>query len=153
MPHSSCDRSPVRQLRSLFRHSRHCSDPVGTCDTMCGRAWHCSCRWAAYSFVLLLLQNPRQVWVQPSNEVRTLTRARPPPAEPSAHRQVKHRGRYLPQQPPQRPQESPGLRRDLRETKELPKTTATPGATLFSTPQCTSNSNRSLHTPDSGRRR
>ena len=48
-PHNSCDRSPVRQLRSLLRHPRPCGDTVGTCDALCGRAWHCSRCCAAYS--------------------------------------------------------------------------------------------------------
>ena len=33
--------------------------------------------------VLSLLQNPRPAWARPSNAARALTRARPPPAEPS----------------------------------------------------------------------
>ena len=28
IPHSDCDRSPVRQLRSLFRHLGHCGSTV-----------------------------------------------------------------------------------------------------------------------------
>ena len=70
-------------------NSGHCSaipgtvfDPVGTCDTLCGRAWHCSCHFTANSPYPPLLRNPRQAWAQPSDEVRTLTRARPPLAEP-----------------------------------------------------------------------
>ena len=34
IPHSSCDRSPVRQLRSLLRHPRRCGNTVGTCDAV-----------------------------------------------------------------------------------------------------------------------
>ena len=32
IPHSSCDRSPVRQLRSLLRHPGRCGSTVGTYD-------------------------------------------------------------------------------------------------------------------------
>ena len=138
-------------------NSGHCTtipgtvfDPVGTCDTLCGRAWHCSCHFTANSPYPPLLRNPRQAWAQPSDEVRTLTRARPTLAEPSAHRQVKHRGRYLPQQPPRRPQESPGRWHDLCKAKGPPRTTATPGAMLSSALQCTFCSNRLLHSHDSG---
>ena len=35
IPHNGCDRSPVRQLRSLLHHSRRCSDTAGTCDALC----------------------------------------------------------------------------------------------------------------------
>ena len=103
--------------------------------------------------VLLQLQNPRLAWARPSNEVRTLTRTRPLPEEPSALRQLKHGGQYLPQKPPRRAQEPSGRRRDLRRARRLPRTTATPGAILFSTPQRTSNSSRPLHHHDSGKRR
>ena len=34
IPHSGCDQSPVRQLRSLLRHSGRCGDTVGTCDAV-----------------------------------------------------------------------------------------------------------------------
>ena len=34
IPHSGCDRSPVRQLRSLLRHPGRCGNTVGTCDTV-----------------------------------------------------------------------------------------------------------------------
>ena len=131
MSHSSCDRSPVRQLRSLYLHSWHCSDPVGTCGTLCGRALRCSPLCCLF-LVLLQLQNPRQAWAQPSNVVRTMTRARPPPAGPSASRQLRHRGQYPQQQSSRCPQESPGCQRDLRKAKELPKMTVMPDATLCS---------------------
>ena len=78
--------------------------------------------------ILLQLQNPRLAWARPSNEARTLTRARPPPEEPSALRQLKHGGRYLPQQPPRRSQGSSRRRRDPHKAKGLPRTAATPGA-------------------------
>ena len=34
IPHSGCDRSPVRQLRSLLRHPGRCGNTVGTCDAV-----------------------------------------------------------------------------------------------------------------------
>ena len=43
MPHSSCDRGPVHQLRSLLRHLRHCINTVGTC----GRRARCCSRHCA----------------------------------------------------------------------------------------------------------
>jgi len=101
MPHNGCDRSPLRQLRPLCRHSRHCSDPVRTCLTLLPPL-------CCQLLVLLLLQDPRQAWGSPSNVVRTLTRARPLSAGPSAPRQVKHGGQYSPQQPPCRPLEPQG---------------------------------------------
>ena len=124
MPHSERDRSPVRQLRSLCRHPRsngNLRHPVRTClelfSPLC-RLLH----------VLLQLQNPRRAWAQPSNRVRTLTRARPPSAEPSALRQVKHRGWYFPQKTPRRSQGSSRCRRDPRKAKGPPRTAAMPGA-------------------------
>ena len=52
-PHSNSTRSPVRQLRSLLHHPRHCSDTVGTCDALCGCARRCSLHCAAYSLYFL----------------------------------------------------------------------------------------------------
>ena len=101
--------------------------------------------------VLSLLWNPRTAWERPSGAARTLTRSRPPPAGPSERRHVKCRGRYPLQEPPCRPQELPRRRRDLCKT--TPKTTATPGAMLFSAPQCTFYSSHPLRTPDLGGRR
>ena len=34
IPHSGCDRSPVRQLRSLLCHPGRCGNTVGTCDVV-----------------------------------------------------------------------------------------------------------------------
>ena len=34
IPHSGCDRSPVRQLRSLLRHPGRCGNTVGKCDVV-----------------------------------------------------------------------------------------------------------------------
>ena len=52
-PHNSCDRSPVRQLRSLLRHPRHCRDTVGTSNALCRRAQHYSRHCAVYSAYFL----------------------------------------------------------------------------------------------------
>ena len=48
-PHSGCDQNPIRQLRSLLSHPRHCGATVGTCDALCERAQHCSRHCAANS--------------------------------------------------------------------------------------------------------
>jgi len=53
------------------------------------------------SLVLSPLGNPRTAWAQPSNAARALTGARLPPAGPSRHHHVAHRGRN-PLQEPQR---------------------------------------------------
>jgi len=53
MPHSGCDRGPVRQLRSLLRHPQHCSGTLGICDALHRRVRHCSCHCAAYSAYFL----------------------------------------------------------------------------------------------------
>ena len=100
-----------------------------------------------------LLQAPRMAWARPSGAARTLTRSRPPPAGPSERRHVKCRGRYPLQEPPCRPLELPGRRRDLREIRTSPRTIITPSAMLFSAPQYTFYSSHPLRTPDSGRRR
>ena len=34
IPHSGCDRSPVRQLQALLRHPGRCGSTVGTCDAV-----------------------------------------------------------------------------------------------------------------------
>ena len=83
----------------------------------------------------------------------SLDQIKTPPAGPSERCRVKCRGRYPLQEPPCRPLELPGRRRNLREIRTLPRTTATPGAMLFSAPQCTFYSSHPLRTPDSGRRR
>ena len=100
--------------------------------------------------VLSLLRNPRSAWAQPSNAARALTRARLAPAGPSRHRHIAHRGRYPLQETPRRPLEPQGCRRDLRKARTSPRTTATPGAMLFSAPQCTFYSSHPLRTPIRG---
>ena len=72
MPHSGCDRGPVRQLRSLLRHPQPCADIPGTAPATVLPTPHTP-------FVLSLLQNPRSAWAQPSDAARALTRARSPP--------------------------------------------------------------------------
>ena len=64
-----------------------------------------------------------------------------------------YEGRYPQQRTPRRPQGPQGRRRDLREIRTAPRTTATPGAMPISAPQCTFYSSHPLRTPDSGRRR
>ena len=96
MPHSGCDRSPIRQLRPLCRYSWHCSDPVRTCLTQLPPLCY-------QLLVLPLLQDPRQAWGQLSDAVQTLTRTRPPSAGPSALHRVKRGGQYDQQQPSHRP--------------------------------------------------
>jgi len=96
---------------------------------MCGRVRHCSCHCAAYSPYSLrtfstaepsigmgatlgrgpgLDQSKTSTW-------RTLDAL---PRMPG--------GRYPPQQPPRRPQELSGCRRDLRKARMSPRTTARP---------------------------
>ena len=72
MPSSSCDRGPVRQLRSLLRHPQPCADIPGTASATVLPT-------PRTPFVLSLLQNPRSAWARPSNVARALTKARPPP--------------------------------------------------------------------------
>ena len=103
--------------------------------------------------VLSLLRNPRPAWARPLNAARALTRARLLHAGPSRHRHVAHRGWYPLQETPRHPLEPQGRRRDLHKARTSPKTTATPGAMLFSDTQCTFYSSHPLRTPDSGRKR
>ena len=128
-PHSSCDRSPVRQLRSLLRHPGPCGDTVGTCDALCGCAWHCSRNCAAYSPYSLRTSSS----AEPSIGIGA-TLGRGPgldQSKTSAWRTLgalprMPRGRYPPQQSPRRPQELSGCRRDLRKARTSPRTTARP---------------------------
>ena len=129
IPHSGCDRSPVRQLRSLLRHSERCGDTVGTCDAVLdvlGTAPATVLPTLRTSFVLSPLRNPRMAWARPSEAAPTLTRTGPWPAGPSEHRHATPGGRYPLQQPPHRPLKLRGRRRDLRKTKDDARTTATP---------------------------
>ena len=56
-----------------------------------------------------------------------------------------------PQQPPRRPLEPQGRRRDLHKAKDDAQDNRTPGAMISSAPQCTFYSSCSLCAPDSGR--
>jgi hypothetical protein len=80
IPHSGCDRSPVRQLRSLLRHSGRCDATVGTCDAvrdMLGTAPTTVLPTPRTSLVLSPPRNPRTAWARPSEAAPTLTRAGP----------------------------------------------------------------------------
>ena len=104
--HSGCDRSPVRQLRSLLRHSGRYGATVGTCDAardVLGTAPATVLRTPHTFLVLSLLQAPRMAWARPSKAAPTLTRTRHPPAGPSEHRHATLGGRYPPQKPPHHP--------------------------------------------------
>ena len=119
--HSGCDRSLVRQLRSLLCHSGRCGDTVGTCDTVqdvLGTAPATVLPTPHTSFILSPPRNPRTAWARPSEAAPTLTRTRPWPAGPSEHRHATPGGWYPPQQRPRRPLEPSGRRRDLRKTKD-----------------------------------
>ena len=63
-------------IPSIVWHYGNLRRPVQTCPALPPPL--CSLLRA-----LPLLRNPRSAWAQPSNAVRALTRARPPPAEPS----------------------------------------------------------------------
>ena len=128
-PHNSCDRSPVRQLRSLLRYPRPCGDTVGTCDALCGHAWHCfrSCvSYSPYSLRTFSTAEPSigmgatlghgpGIDQSKTSTWRTLDAL---PRMPG--------GRYPQQQPPRRPQELSGRQRDLRKARTSPRTTARP---------------------------
>ena len=121
IPHSGCDRSPVRQLRSLLRHSGRCGATVGTCDAVrdvLGTAPTTVPPTPRTSLVLSPQRNPRTVWARPSKAAPTLTRVGPPPAGPLERHHVERGGRYSPQEPPRRPLELLGRRRDLHKAKE-----------------------------------
>ena len=140
IPHSGCDRSPVRQLWSLLRHPWRCGDTVGSCDDVqdvLGTAPTIVLPTPCTSLLLFLRRNPRTAWARPSSAVRTLTRSRPSPAGPSEHRHFKRRGWYPLQQPPRPPLELQGHRRDLRKAKDDTQDDCMPGASLSSAAQCT----------------
>ena len=64
-PCSGCDRSPVRQLRSLLRHSGRCGDTVGTCNAVqdvLGTAPATVLPTPHTSFKLSPPRNPRTAW-------------------------------------------------------------------------------------------
>jgi hypothetical protein len=96
IPHSGCDRSPARQLRSLLRYSGRCGRTVGTCDALCGRAQALLPPLCRLLLVLSLPQTPRVAWARPSCTARALTRSRPPPAGPSGRRHATLGGMVLP---------------------------------------------------------
>ena len=121
IPHSGCDRGPVRQLRSLLHHSGRCGDTVGTYDVVqdvLGTAPATVLPTPCSSFILSPPRNPRTAWARPSEAAPALTRTRPWPAGPSEHRHATPGGRYPLQQRPRRPLEPPGRRRNLRKTKD-----------------------------------
>ena len=97
IPHSGCDRSLVRQLWSLLRHSERCGDTVGTCDAVqdvLGTAPATVLPTPHTSFKLSPPRSPRTAWAQPSEAAPALTRTRPWPAGPSERRHVTLGGRY-----------------------------------------------------------
>ena len=102
---------------------------VGTCDALCGRAWHCSRCCAAYSPYSLRTFST----AEPSIGMDATLGHGPglDQSKTSAWRTLDalpHMpgGRYPPQQPPRCPQELSGRRRDLRKARTSPKTTARP---------------------------
>ena len=130
-PGSDGVRPPLRTVAVtgvLSTNSGHCSAIPGTVTPLWEPATHCAnVRGAAPAAVLpthhpsLVLsppQNPRTAWARPSEAAPTLTRAGPPPAEPSERRHVERGGRYSPQGPPRHPLELPGRLRDLRRAKD-----------------------------------
>ena len=153
IPHSGCDRSLVRQLRSVLHHSGRCGDTMGTCDAVqdvLGTTPATVLPTPHTSFRLSPLWSPRTAWAQPSGAPPALTRTRPWPVRPSGRRHTTPGGRYPPQRRPRRPLEPPGRRRDLRKTKDDAQDNC---HARCHTPQCTSHSARPLHPRDSGRRR
>ena len=121
IPHSGCDRSLVRQLRSLLRHPGCCDDTVGTCDAvqdMLGTAPATILPTPHTSFILCLPRSPRTAWARPSEAAPALTRTRPWPVGPSERRHATPGGWYPPQQRPCRPLEPPGRRHDHRKAKD-----------------------------------
>lgn len=125
--HGGCDRSPVRQLR-------HCAAIPDTVPTLWEPATPCAD--VPRTALATVLPTPRtSSSTQPSASMGAtlerctdLDRGETPSAEPSALRQLKHGGRYFLQQPPHRPQESSGRRRDPREATELLRATVPPDA-------------------------
>ena len=94
-----CNRSPVRQLRSLLRHSGRCGDTVRTCDAVqdvLGTAPATVLPTPHTSFKLSLPRSPRTAWARPSEAAPTLTRTKPWPAVPSERRHATPGERYPP---------------------------------------------------------
>jgi len=151
-PHSNNARSPVRQLRSLLHHP-------GTVATLWEPATHCAVVLGVAPSTVL--SAPRTFSAAEPSTGMGATLERGPGLDQSktpACRTLdalprQHGGRNPQQGTPRRPQEPQGCRCDLREIRTSPRTTATPGAMLFSAPQCTFYSSHPLRTPDSGRRR
>ena len=137
--HSGHDRSPVRQLRSLCRHPRHCAGLRHAVQT------HPALLPPTH--LLLPLQDPRRAWGQPSNTVRPLTRARPPSTGPSAFYPVRRGGWYVLQQLPRRPLAPQDSRHIPRLAKSFPGRWRRPKPY----PIVPDNSNSPLFSPDSGR--
>jgi len=153
IPHSGCDRSPVRQLRSLLRHSGRCGDTVGTCDAVqdvLGTAPATVLPTSHTSFKLSPPWSPRTAWARPSEAAPALTSTRPWPAGPSERRHATPGGRYPLQQRPRRPLELQGRRRDLRKAKDDAQDDC---HARRHTPQYTFHSARPLRSRDLGRRR
>ena len=124
---------------------------MGTCDAVrdvLGTAPTTVLPTPRTSLVLFLRRNPRTAWARPSGAVRTLTRSRPPPGGPSERRHVERGKRYSPQEPPRRPLELPGRRRDLRKAKDDIQDDY---HAKRHTPQCTFYSAQPLHPRDLGR--
>ena len=130
-PGSDGVRPPLRTVtvtRVLFANSDHCTAIPGAVAPLWEPAMHCANMRGAIpstvlptpctSLVLSSPRNPRTAWPRPSGAARALTRSRPPPAGPSERRHIKRMGRYPLQEPPCRPLELPGRRRDLRKTKD-----------------------------------
>jgi len=153
IPHSGCNRSPVRQLQSLLHHSGRCGSTVGTCDAVqdvLGTAPATVLPTPHTSFKLSPPWSPRMAWAQPSEAALALTRTRPWPTGPSERRHATSGGRYHLQQLPRRPLELQGRRRDLRKAKDDAQDDC---HARRHSPQCTFHSARLLHPRDSGRRR
>ena len=148
-PHSNSTRSPVRQLRSLlpgavatqWEPATHCADVLGT----------------ALATVLPIPSTSSAAG--PSNGMGT-TLGRGPNLDPIKTPACRTLGT-----PPCQVQGTvPSTRATMlpagavdagvisARPRTTPRTTATPGAMLFSAPQCTFYSNHPLRTPDSGRR-
>ena len=138
-PGSDGVRPPLRTvavIRVLSTNSGHYTAIPGAVAPMCEPVMYCAnVHGTAPSTVLptphpsLLLsspRNPRTAWARPSGTARTLTRSSTLPAGHSERRHVERRGRYPLQEPPCRPLELPGRRRDLRKARTPPRTTARP---------------------------
>jgi len=126
---------------------------VGTCDIVqdvLGTAPATVLPTPHTSFILSPPRNPRTAWARPSEAAPTLTRTRPWSAGSSERRHATPGGRYPLQQPPRRPLELQGHRRDLRKAKN---DTQDDCHARRHTPQYTFYSARPLHPRDSGKRR